>query len=99
MKKTNIPKTKKECFAILDEMLSEEEKVIVVKGEEDSHFSLGLWIRNNWFYTQSDDAVKVLLKNFGEHLIIFDTDYNSGVIIDSYRKYLKRKKKLEKGDD
>ena len=94
-----IPKTKKECFAILDEMLSEEEKTIVVKGEEDLHFSLGLWIRNNWFYTQSEDAVKVLLKNFGDNLIVFDTDYNSGVRGIAKAKAEMVKKKLEKGDD
>ena len=44
-----IPKTKKECFAQLNEMLSEEDKQAIVESKDvdEFHFSLGLWIRNN----------------------------------------------------
>ena len=48
---TKIPQTKQEAFAQLDEMLSEEEKSKLVKSDAiEFHFSLGMWIRNNWIY-------------------------------------------------
>lgn len=56
---TKIPQTKQEAFAQLDEMLSEKDKNELVKGEAiEFHFSLGMWIRNNWIYEQveEDDA-------------------------------------------
>jgi hypothetical protein len=46
-----IPKTKEECFDMLDKMLSEEDKQLMMKDDTiDYHFTLGLWIRNNWIY-------------------------------------------------
>ena len=52
----NKPKTKEECFAQLDEMLSEEDKKALMENEDlfDYHFTLGLWIRNNWIYPMGD---------------------------------------------
>ena len=49
-KKDRIPKTKQECFEILDEMLSQEDKNAIVEMEDtiELHFTLGMWIRNNW---------------------------------------------------
>lgn len=40
--KTNIPKTKKECFALLDEMLSQEDKQAIIEKDvvEDSFHAL-----------------------------------------------------------
>ena len=43
-----IPKTKAECFAVLDSMLSEEEKKELIGDEWSGHFGIGMWIRNNW---------------------------------------------------
>lgn len=89
-----IPKTKKECFALLNEMLSEEDKQAIIKSEDvdiDFHFSLGLWIRNNWLYPQSQENLKILLKDFGEEGLYFHHDDLSSVILKAYRKYLKRK--------
>ena len=54
--KTKIPQTKQEAFAQLDEMLSEKDKNELVKGEAiEFHFSLGMWIRNNWIYEQVEE--------------------------------------------
>ena len=40
-----IPKTNRECYALLDEMLSEEEKqYIIEKGTDELHFTLGFII-------------------------------------------------------
>ena len=50
---TKIPKTKNEAFAQLDAMLSEEEKSELAMSDPfEYHFSLGVWIRNNWIYQQ-----------------------------------------------
>lgn len=87
-----IPKTKKECFALLDEMLSEEDKQAIVKKDVfELHFTLGLWIRNNWLYPQSQEETEELLKDFGEDFVPFDDDDCSSIILEAYRKHLKRK--------
>ena len=50
---TKIPQTKNEAFAQLDAMLSEKEKSKLAYGDAiEYHFSLGMWIRNNWIYEQ-----------------------------------------------
>ena len=97
-KEVKIPKTKEECFAILDEMLSAEEKAQIAEMEDtiDLHFSLGLWIRNNWIYQQESEAVEALLKEFVDEedkdmpLFIHPDDYSS-TILDAYQEYLKAK--------
>ena len=97
-KENRIPKTKDECFAILDEMLSAEEKQSIVEMEDtlDLHFGLGMWIRNNWIYPQDQEDVEKLLKQFDEGdecmpLFIHPDDYSS-TILDAYQDYLKSKK-------
>ena len=98
-KSVAIPKTKEECFAILDEMLSEEDKLSIVELEDtlELHFSLGLWIRNNWIYPQSQKEVEKLLKQFDDEveddmpLFIHPDDYSS-TILDAYQEYLKSEK-------
>ena len=48
---THIPYKKKDAFAKLDAILSEEDKEKMTKGDScEFHFSLGMWIRNNWIY-------------------------------------------------
>ena len=65
---TKIPKTKNEAFAQLDAILSEKEKSELVKSDAIKyHFSLGMWIRNNWIYEQEEEDVKRLAKDL--HLI------------------------------
>lgn len=92
-----LPKTKEECFAQLDAMLSEEDKN-VLKNSEDTfmfHFSLGLWIRNNWIYPFSDEEVKAFMNLFEDEddmgFRISHPDFDSSVIIDDYVEYLKNK--------
>ena len=88
----NMPKTKKECFAQLDEMLSEEEKRDIVKMDMvELHFSLGLWVRNNWLYPRTDEELDVLLREFGEEPMFCHPDDFSTIILKAYRKHLKRK--------
>ena len=90
---TKIPHTKEEAFAQLDELLSEKDKNELVIGDAiEFHFSLGMWIRNNWVYEQDEVDVTRLAKAFRMDYIVFDPDSLSGKIIESYQRYLKRKR-------
>ena len=90
--KTRIPQTKNEVFAQLDEMLSEEEKRELVKRDPiEYHFSLGMWIRNNWIYEQDEEDIKRLAKAFRTEMLFFEADDLSMKIIEYYQRYLKRK--------
>jgi hypothetical protein len=89
---TKIPKTKNDAFAQLDEMLSEKDKNELANGEAiEFHFSLGMWIRNNWIYEHKEEDVTRLAKAFRMDYIVFDPDGLSGKIIEYYQRYLKRK--------
>ena len=87
-----IPKTNRECFAMLDEMLSEEDKqYIIEKGTVVLHFGLGLWIRNNWIYPQNGRDIDKLMMTFTKHPPVYlDADNCSSIILIAYRKHLKR---------
>ena len=66
VKPDKCPKTKKECFAQLDEMLSEADKQAIIEAKDiiEFHFTLGLWIRNNWLYDHSEEELEALSKAF-----------------------------------
>lgn len=90
--KTMVPKTKNEAFAQLDAMLSEEEKSELAKSDPiDYHFTLGMWIRNNWIYEQNEEDVKRLAKAFRTEMPFLEADELSMKIIEYYQRYLKRK--------
>ena len=92
MMETKIPKTKNEAFAQLDEMLSEEDKRNLVRSDPfEYHFSLGMWIRNNWIYQQEEEDIKRLAKAFRTEILFFEADDLSMKIIEYYQRYLKRK--------
>ena len=87
-----IPHTKNEAFAQLDAMLSEEDKNAIMNGDPfEFHFSLGMWIRNNWIYEQEEEDVKRLAKAFRTEMLFFEADNLSEKIIEYYQRYLKRK--------
>ena len=89
----NLPSNKKECFAQLDEMLSEADKKAIVEAEDlfEFHFTLGLWIRNNWLYDRSEEEMESLSKAFGVDMPFFEADDLSSEILEAYKKHLKRK--------
>ena len=92
MMETKIPKTKNEAFAQLDAMLSDMEKSELVKRDPiEYHFTLGMWIRNNWIYQQEKEDVKRLAKAFRTEMQFFEADDLSMKIIEYYQRYLKRK--------
>ena len=87
-----ILKTKNEAFAQLDAMLSEEDKNAIMNGDPiEFHFTLGMWIRNNWIYEQEAEDVKRLAKAFRTEMLFFEADDLSMKIIEYYQRYLKRK--------
>ena len=89
---TKIPQTKNEAFALLDKMLSEKDKSELANGDAiEFHFSLGLWIRNNWIYQQNEEDVNRLAKAFRTDMLFFEADSLSEKIIEYYQRYLKRK--------
>ena len=89
---TKIPKTKNEAFALLDAMLSEKEKSELVKSDPiEYHFTLGMWIRNNWIHGQEEEDVRRLAKAFRTEMPFFEADDLSMKIIEYYQRYLKRK--------
>ena len=90
----NKPRTKKDCFAQLDEMLSEADKKAIAEVEDiiEFHFTLGLWIRNNWLYDCSEEEQESLCKAFGVDVPFFEADELSSAILEAYKKHLKRKR-------
>ena len=91
---TKIPQTKQDAYAKLDVMLSEEDKKEMTKGDScEYHFSLGMWIRNNWIYEQDDEYRKLLAEIFGDDSPFFEPDDLSDRIIKSYQRHLRGLKK------
>ena len=87
-----IPHTKNEAFAQLDTMLGEQDKNAIMNGAPfEFHFSLGIWIRNNWIYEQEEEDVKRLAKALRTEMLFFEADSLSEKIIEYYQRYLKRK--------
>ena len=89
-----IPKTREEVFAQLDSMLNEGEREDFVKADPIAyHFSLGMWIRNNWIYQQEEEDVKRLAKAFRVDSEFFEADDLSSKILESYKRHLKKQLK------
>jgi len=73
-------------------MLSEEDKSAIMNGDPfEFHFTLGMWIRNNWIYEQEEEDMKRLAKAFRTEMLFFEADSLSEKIIEYYQRYLKRK--------
>lgn len=96
-----IPKTKEECFDMLDKMLSEEDKQKMIKDDTlDYHFTLGLWIRNNWIYPLGENKIKSFMNNFkdkendGFNPFFYHPDEVSYIIIKKYIEHLRNNQKL-----
>lgn len=80
-------------------MLSQEDKDAISRIEDtiDSHFGLGMWIRNNWIYPRTLKTNHALIRQFVDDadkdmpLSIHPDEYSS-VILYAYQEYLKQKK-------
>lgn len=100
------PNSLDECFTLLNEVLSDkllfkntlESNVLAM-----SHFSLGRWLRNNWYLWWNENLAKEYAKNnypqvkpkivqyFNDDLKIFHADDMSSIIILSYHRHLNGK--------
>ena len=89
--KKYCPLTKEIAFARLDKRLSEEDKKAILKARDmiEFHFSLGMWIRNTWLYGNEEERVETLAKDLDEE-IFWDADTMSSVILDGYKKHLRK---------
>ena len=81
-----IPKNLKESHLVLDTMLSDSSKILIANGEE-SHFGLGMYLRNNWGLWNGGR-----LKCYFEHQGIKHPDHMSGMIIHTYSMKLNNNK-------
>ena len=87
-----VPKTQKEAFCELDDLLDDDikEKLITAQESFEFHFSIGLWIRNHWIHGKDEADVKHLALLFRDNPDCFHPDDLSSKIIEYYQRYLKR---------
>ncbi len=73
-------------------MLSETDKKAIVEAEDiiEFHFTLGLWIRNNWLYDRSEEELDSLSKAFRVDVPFFYADELSSAILEAYKKHHRR---------
>ena len=81
--KIYIPVNLEDCIRNLKELLSEEDKNIILKWKEEEccklHFSLGMWLRNNWGLWEDSHLSKWFNENGVKH-----ADDMSSIIITSF---------------
>lgn len=97
MKKPKLPKSSREAFDILDKMLTKEDIHTILHATESAnlHYSLGMWIRNNWIYPHQEE----IMKTFGlykeedgiPNTFLYLPDQLSDIIIKRYIRHCKRK--------
>ena len=91
-------KTKLDAFKRLDKIIAPEDRAAIMAGKMDAadlHFSLGLWIRNNWIYgNDRGDYMYPFLKTDEENgsktlIPVLPSDMQSATILEEYEEYLK----------
>ena len=75
-------------------MLSEADKKAIAEAKDiiKFHFTLGLWIRNNWLYDRNEEELESLSKAFGVDAPYFAADDLSSEILEAYQKHLRKSK-------
>lgn len=85
----DIPADLPGCMAKLDALLSEKDKAYIRENDPIRlHFSLGMWIRNEWGLWCDDEGVIPLVDYFHAHGIQHPDDM-SGAILDCYAAHLR----------
>lgn len=90
------PADLEECFLVLNEFICQEQIVRFIKCKEEdltgSHYSLGIWIRNNWGL-RTNSHLTQFFKDRG----VNNPNDMSTIILKSYHRWLNRRKiKLKK---
>ena len=103
-----IPVTIRQAFAIIDGMLSPEDKAAALSLSRSQftlkeHFGLGLWIRNNWIHgSDENESPEVkqrrrlclrMLAGVKDGELLPPPDVVSGLFLERYYKHLNRVKK------
>jgi hypothetical protein len=86
-----IPKDLEDCFKQIDSFWDDSTKVKVKQWSEDefsgrAHMGFGMWMRNNWQLWGGSR-----LSKYFNDLGIYHPDDMSGIILDSYHRYLTSK--------
>lgn len=97
MSASTLPKSTRQAFHILDQMLTVEDKQVIVSQSEsefttEQHFGLGLWIRNNWM-NNDDDHYGLFAKSLTEPGYLVHEDSLSDDFLKRYYRHLKRQYK------
>ncbi len=89
MSRVKIPGSLDEAIKYFDKKLSKDDKKFLLEeGAAAVHFSLGVWIRNNWgFWKQEENDLKKELEEKG----YTHPDDMSNFIIEEYIKHLEKK--------
>lgn len=90
-RRSDIPGSLEESYAFLDAALTAEDIAYIKAMEEENvsaelHFSLGLWIRNNWLYPSNPSLNGQMYETGLSH-----TDDHSSLILRGYHRYLNGK--------
>ena len=89
MSKEKLPSSMQEACTMLKANLSDEDILLIKQGKVDTtdmHFTLGLWIRNNWIYKG------LAPEALGLRLMFIDADDFSEHILKAFVKYIKKSK-------
>lgn len=86
-----VPKNLEECFVELEKIFTEEKLKEFKNTDEDMvtvayHFSLGMWIRNNWGLWDSSE-----LEKYFNEMGMYHADDMSSFIITSFHRKLHNK--------
>lgn len=80
-----VPRDIEDCVAVLDRLLSEENRrILKTQGADIAHFSLGMWIRNNWRLWAGSR-----LSRYFEQSGLRHPEGQSSLILDTYVRYLR----------
>ena len=106
MENIKIPTTTREAFEILDSLIDAEDKAAFLSQSKsdfvaEQHFSLGMWIRNNWIYGPGEDnkpedatlrkkCFRMLAGLKEEDMFLGHPDEVSGRFLEKYYDHLKR---------
>lgn len=91
--------SKRAFFKLLDGMLSEEEKKEVLEKDiMELHFGLGMWIRNEFLYSDKYEIEHLFCESFttpdGKKIaMMLHPDMTSETILKEYKRHLKRIRK------
>ena len=94
-------KTKLDAFKRLDQVIDPDARKAIMEGRmeaDELHFSLGMWIRNNWIYGPDHGGYREPFQERNEDagtwpLFVCSPDSESSAILREYQDYLRQRAK------